>query len=124
MSVSTTARTRDGLLRDTGFALMAGSSTEAATAWTYDNAGRASSMNATSTGAAPQTFTYQWVAGRPQLIDRVIERKKGQAYILNVLTPYDTANATGGTVYTRDVLSSETSSRGCSPEIFRLTRRT
>ena len=67
-STRTLVRTRDTLLRDTGFALMAGNATEAATAWTYDNAGRASSMNATSTGTAPQTFTYQWVAGRPQLI--------------------------------------------------------
>ena len=40
--------------------------------WAYDEAGRASTLTATSTGAAPQTFTYHWVAGRPQLIDNVV----------------------------------------------------
>jgi RHS repeat-associated protein len=70
-SARTLVRTRDALLRDTGFSLASGGTTEAAAAWTYDSAGRPASVTGSSAGAAPQTFTYEWVAGRPQLVAKV-----------------------------------------------------
>ena len=70
-SSRTITRGRDGYLRDTGFSLANGDITEAGTAWTYDSAGRPASVTASSSGAVPQTFTYQWVAGRPQLVEKV-----------------------------------------------------
>ena len=68
----TLVRSRDALLRDTGFTLWSGSTAELASAWTYDAAGRPETVTGTSLGAsAAQSFTYGWQDGRPDLLARV-----------------------------------------------------
>ena len=68
----TLVRSRDALLRDTGFTLWSGSTAEVASAWTYDAAGRPETVTGTSLGAsAAQSFTYGWQDGRPDLLARV-----------------------------------------------------